>query len=278
MKKIHLIFSLFFLFLSLQLGTGEADKKFSSEKYYNVLKTYVDEKGKVNYRELKENTEELKIFLDKLGKMEPEKYQSLSDEEKISFWINAYNALTLKVILDHYPFAESSFRTRKYPRNSIRQISGVWNKIKFPVMGKEITLDYIEHKILRQEFQEPRIHMALVGAARGCPPLRQEPFQAETLNDQLNDQTRRFLSEENNFLINKKQQLVYLSAIFKWYGKDFIGHYEPLTGFKKRNRRQRAVLYFISLHLREADREFLEQGSYRIKYLDYDWALNEQEK
>jgi hypothetical protein len=277
LKQILLIFPLFFLFFSLELGARQADKKFSSEEYYNVLKTYVDEKGKVNYRELKENKEEMKIFLDKLEKMEPEKYQSWGDEEKISFWINAYNALTLKVILDHYPFAESSFRTRKYPRNSIRQISGVWNKIKFPVMGKEITLDHIEHKILRQEFQEPRIHMALVCASRGCPPLRQEPYMAGTLNDQLHDQTRRFLSEQNNFLIDKKKHLVYLSAIFKWYGKDFIGHYEPLTGFKKRNRRERAVLYFISLHLQEEDRKFLEESSYNIKYLNYDWTINEQE-
>jgi hypothetical protein len=172
---------------------------------------------------------------------------------------------------------ESSFRTRKYPRNSIRQISGVWNKIKFPVMGKEITLDHIEHKILRQEFQEPRIHVALVCAARGCPPLRQEPYKAEMLKGQLDDQTRRFLSERNNFFIDKKQRLVYLSAIFKWYGKDFIGSYEPLTGFKKRNRKERAVLHFISLYLQEEDREFLEAGFYKIKYLNYDWALNEQD-
>jgi hypothetical protein len=232
------------------LGAGETDEKFSYEKYSNVLKTYVDEKGRINYRELKENKEEIKIFLDRLEKMEPEKYQSWSNEEKISFWINAYNAVTLKVILNHYPFVESSFRTRKYPRNSIRQISGVWNKIKFPVMGK---------------------------AARGCPPLRQEPYKAETLNEQLHDQTRRFISEKNNFLIEKKQHLVYLSGIFKWYGKDFIGHYDPMTGFKKRNRKERAVLNFISLYLKEEDRKFLKRGSYKIKYLNYDWSLNEQE-
>jgi hypothetical protein len=277
MKQILLIFPLFFLFVSQELGTREADKKFSYEKYSKVLKTYVDEKGKVNYRKLKENKQEMKVFLDKLEKLEPEDYQSRSDEEKISFWINAYNALTLKVILDHYPLAESSFRTRKYPRNSIRQISGVWSKIKFLVMGKEITLDHIEHKILRKEFKEPRIHMALVCAARGCPPLRQEPYKAEMLNEQLDDQTRRFLSERNNFFIDKKQRLVYLSAIFKWYGKDFIGSYEPSLGFKKRNRRERAVLYFVSLYLQEEDKKFLEQGSYRIKYLNYDWTLNEQE-
>jgi hypothetical protein len=182
-----------------------------------VLKTYVDEKGKVNYRELKENKKEMNVFLDKLKKLEPEDYQTWSDEERIALWINAYNALTLKAILDHYPLNESSFRTRKFPRNSIRQISGVWDKIKFPVMGKGITLDHIEHKILRKEFQEPRIHMALVCAARGCPPLRQEPYKAEMLNDQLDDQARRFLSSDKNFSIDKKQRLVYLSSIL-WEG------------------------------------------------------------
>jgi hypothetical protein len=265
------------LFFSIELSAREAEEKFSSEKYYNVLKTYVDEKGKVNYRELKENKKEMKVFLETLEKLDPEEYQSWSDEEKISLWINAYNVLTLKAILDQYPLKESSFRTRKYPRNSIRQISGVWNKIKFPVMGKAITLDHIEHKILRKEFQEPRIHMALVCAAIGCPPLRQEPYKAKMLNEQLDDQTRRFLSEPNNFLIDKEQRLVYLSAIFKWYGKDFIGSYEPLNRFKKSNRKEGAVLYFISHYLQEEDRRFLEQGSYSIKYLDYDWTLNEQE-
>jgi hypothetical protein len=277
LKQILLIFPLFFLFFSLELGTREADEKFSYQKYSKVLKTYVDERGKVNYRELKEDKKEMKVFLEKLGKLEPEEYQSWSDEERISLWINAYNALTLKVILDHYPLKGFSFRTRKYPRNSIRQISGVWDKIKFPVMGKEITLDNIEHKILRQEFKEPRIHMALVCAARGCPPLRQEPYKAEMLIEQLDDQTRRFLSESKNFLIDNEQRLVYLSAIFKWYGKDFIGSYQPLTGFKKHNRKERAVLYFISLYLQEEDRKFLEEGSYKIKYLNYDWTLNEQE-
>jgi len=265
------------LFFPLDWGEKEADEKFSYEKYSKVLKIYVDEKGKVNYRKLKENKKGMKVFLDKLDKLEPDDFQNWSGAEKIALWINAYNVLTLKAILDHYPLVESSFRTRKYPRNSIRQISGVWNKIKFPVMGKEISLDHIEHKILRQEFQEPRIHMALVCAARGCPALRQEPYKAEMLNDQLHDQTRRFLSEQNNFFIDKKQRLVYLSAIFKWYGKDFIGPYEPLTEFKKRNRKERFVLHFISLYLQEEDRKFLEQDSYSIKYLDYDWTLNEQE-
>jgi hypothetical protein len=277
LKRIFLIFLLFLLFFSLELRAREADEKFYSEKYYNVLKTYVDEKGKVNYRELKENKKEMKIFLDKLNKLKPEDYQSWNDEEKIALWINAYNALTLKAILDHYPLEESSFRTRKYPRNSIRQISGVWDKIRFSVMGKEITLDHIEHKILRKEFNEPRIHMALVCAARGCPPLRQEPYKAETLSDQLDDQARRFLSSDKNFLINKEQSVVYLSSIFKWYGKDFIGSYIPTTGFNGHRRKERAVLHFISLYLQEEDRKFLEKGSYNIKYLNYDWTLNEQE-
>lgn len=261
----------------MELGARESDEKFSYEKYSKVLKTYVDEKGKVSYRKLKENKSEMNVFLDKLKKLEPEDYQTWNDEEKIVLWINAYNALTLEAILDHYPLKDSSFRTRKYPRNSIRQISGVWDKIKYPVMGKEITLDHIEHKILRKEFQEPRIHVALVCAARGCPPLRQEPYKAEMLNDQLDDQTRRFLSNDKNFLINEKQRLVYLSSIFKWYGKDFISSYVPTTGFKGHRRQERAVLHFISLYLQEEDRKLLEEGSYSIKYLNYDWTLNEQE-
>ncbi len=277
MKRIFLIFLLFLLFFPLEFRAVEEDEEFSYEEYDTVLKTYVDLKGKVSYRELKENKNEMEAFLDELEKLKPEDYQSWNDEQKIALWINAYNALTLKAILDHYPLKESSFRTRKYPRNSIRQISGVWDKIKFPVMGKEITLDHIEHKILRREFNEPKIHMALVCAARGCPPLRQEPYKAEMLKDQLDDQTRRFLSSDKNFLINKEQRLVYLSSIFKWYGKDFIESFKPATGFKGHKRRIKAVLNFISAYLKEEDRRFLKAGSYKIKYFNYDWTLNEQE-
>ncbi|MBI2818390.1 MAG: DUF547 domain-containing protein [Acidobacteria bacterium] len=139
-----------------------------------------------------------------------------------------------------------------------------------------MTLDGIEHEVLRKQFREPRIHVALVCAAMGYPPLRNEPFEGAKLEEQLADQTRRFLANPRKFRIDRSQRRVYLSAIFDWYGEDFV----PLFGTEERfgghGAAERAVLHFISRHLGEADRAYLERETYALEYLDYDWSLNEQ--
>lgn len=252
------------------------ENEFSKERYARVLTDFVDMEGLVDYQGLKENRQDLDDFLLALNKLAPETLQSWTDEEKISFWIDVYNALTLKVILDHYPIKSSFLKSFKYPKNSIRQIAGVWDKITFPVMSEKMTLDQIEHQILRRQFQEPRIHMALVCAALSCPPLRQEPYEGEKLSEQLDDQTRRFVSNPEAFSIDREKNRVYLSSIFKWYGEDFIGVYEPNSGYAGLNRKERAVLSFISIYLAEDDQKYLKEGSFKVKYLDYDWTLNEK--
>jgi hypothetical protein len=275
MKRIGFVFSFLCVIVMGCLVMAE-ENDFSKEKYAQVLRNHVDEKGLVDYRTLKKNRKDLDDFLVAVEKLEVTVYQRWTDERKISLWIDVYNALTLKVILDHYPIKSSFLKSLKYPKNSIRQISGVWDKITFPVMGEEMTLDHIEHEILRPEFQEPRIHMALVCAAMSCPPLRQEPYEGEMLREQLDDQTRRFVSGRKGLLIDKEDNRVYLSSIFKWYGEDFIGIYEPKSGYPGLNQKERAVLSFISQYLPDEDRKYLKDGFYKVKYLDYDWTLNER--
>jgi hypothetical protein len=182
----------------------------------------------------------------------------------------------LKAIIDHYPIKASFWRSLKFPRNSIRQIPGVWTDLKFPVMGQRMTLDEIEHGILRQKFNEPRIHMALVCAAMGCPPLRSEPYVGDKLNDQLNDQARRFLADPKKFKIDRNEGQVALSPIFKWFGEDFIRTYGTNAGFSRFQPKERAVLNFIQNYLSAADQEYLFKGDYAISYLGYDWSLNER--
>jgi len=169
---------------------------FSYELYGKVLLQYVDANGFVNYEALNKDRENLDRFAASLANLSPQELENFDEAKKLAFWINAYNALTLKVILDHYPIKKQSLlKGAVYPNNSIRQIPGVWDKIYFPIAGAEFTLDQIEHEILRVEFKEPRIHMALVCAAAGCPFLRREPFVGERLDAQLTEQTQRFLSD-----------------------------------------------------------------------------------
>lgn len=249
---------------------------FSYEPYEAVLAKYVDERGTVDYRALKANSADLEAFAASLARVRPDEFDSWSDAQKIAFWINAYNALTLEAIIRHYPIESSFIRSLVYPKNSIRQIPGVWDKLRFVVLGREMTLDKIEHGTLRTKFNEPRIHVALVCAALSCPPLRNEPYSADKLDEQLGDQARAFLHSPRGFRVSRREGKVYLSSIFKWFGQDFVKTYGTPDGFAGRSDAERAVLSFVSRYVSEADRDFLLRGGYEIEYLDYDWSLNEQ--
>ena len=198
---------------------------FDSSGYDSVLKAFVNEKAMVDYGKLKAQREKLDAFAAAMGKLPPETYKKWGEKDKIAFWLNAYNALTLKAIIDNYPIKSSFLRSRIYPKNSIRQISGVWKKTTFRVMGQDLTLHHIEHKILRVKFDEPRIHMAMVCAAMGCPPLRNEPYIGSKLDEQLDDQTRRFLGNLAKFKIDRGKKTLLLSPIFGWFADDFVKKY-----------------------------------------------------
>ncbi len=257
---------------------GAEEHPFAYDDYAAVLESYVDDNGMVDYAALKANREKLDAFTTALEKLDRGAYEKWTDKQKIAFWINAYNGLTLQAIIDHYPIKASFIASLRFPRNSIRQIPGVWDELKFPVMGKEMTLDEIEHANLRRNFNEPRIHVALVCAALGCPPLRNEPFTGEFLDVQLDDQTRRFLENPEKFRIDRGGSRVDLSSIFKWFGNDFVETHGTEGQFSGHGESERAVLNFIGKYLHAKDLEYLSDGKYDIKYLDYDWSLNEQKR
>jgi hypothetical protein len=276
MNKLFPLISIACLIFIPIKGTASADESFSYQLYATVLEGFVDEFGHVDYDGLKIERQNLDTFIQTLADVDPIDFETWSDRAQIAFWLNVYNALTLRVILDNYPIKSSFFRSLSYPKNSIRQIGGVWDKIAFLVMRERLTLDQIEHQILRQKYSEPRIHMALVCAAQSCPYLRQEPYDGNKLDFQLETQTRTFLSQRNNYSIDREKKRVYLSSIFKWFGEDFIDVYTPVSGFSNVSNKERAVLYFVSLHVPEKDMRYLEEGKYSIRYSKYDWSLNEK--
>lgn len=248
---------------------------FSYDDYAAVLK-HVDEKGLVDYRKLKEEPQPLRNFQKALSQLSHKSYESWSKDEKLAFWINVYNGLTLAAIVDHYPIKSSLLKSLAFPKNSIRQIDGVWEKLTFNVMGRKVTLNHIEHEILRKEFKRPEIHMSLVCAALSCPTFRNEPFRAEILESQFENQARQFVSHSLKFKIDRAKKMVYLSKIFEWFGQDFIERFLPESGFTDHDPKQRASLHYVSLHVSDADADYLQNQTFRVKYLDYDWTLNEQ--
>ena len=229
-----------------------------------VLETYVDEQGLVDYVGLQRDRQQLDAFNGSLAIAPPETYDTWSEADQIAFLINAYNSLTLKSIIDQSPI-----------KASIRDIRGVWRFERHLVLQERQTLDHIEHDILRADFNEPRIHAALVCAALSCPYLRQEPYTGENLDAQLDDQVKTFLSRPEAFAIDRANNRVELSRIFKWFGEDWVPSFGTDVGFEG-DLSERAVLNFISGYLDEGDRAYLQAGGYEIDYTNYDWALNQQ--
>lgn len=222
----------------------------SHSKFTNILQKFTIKKGHqtlVNYSQLKKDTKELKSYLSDLESLNKSDFKSFTSDQKLAFWINAYNAYTLKVVVDSYPV------------KTIRDIGGSffsrgpWGDEFIPLFGKKMSLDDIEHKTIRKKFSEPRIHFAVNCASIGCPSLFQVAFTGEKLEEQLTSATLNFMTNKSKNY-SKKGNL-YLSKIFKWYGSDFE---------KKHKSHKDFALKFIKAS-KYAD----------VEWNEYDWNLNE---
>ena len=273
-KQDHFIFS-----LETNSSGAENSGKFdqSHSIYDSLLKKYVHN-ARVDYKDFISSSEEFNTYLKQLGSVSEKNYASWTREQKLAFWINAYNAFTIKAVIEHYPIERNiSLASIIYPKHSIGQINGVWDKLRFQAVGKMVTLNEIEHEILRKEFKETRIHFAIVCASLGCPDLRSEAYKADAIDNQLENAGGVFVNNpEKGVKINAADKTVKLSKIFNWFGGDFIEKYESTEPFKDRSPKERAVLNFVRKHLKsEEERKFLEGNNFEISYLDYDWSLNE---
>ena len=226
--------------------------------FTRVLQRHVDEAGSVDYDGLSATSDgELHSYVQDLATVS---LKGWPREDRLAFWINAYNALTLKLIVEHYP------------------VQNIWAITPGPAEPKEDspfqievgrvadtvrTLDEIEHEIIRQRFDEPRIHFALVCAAQSCPRLRREAYRGDVLDAQLDDQARTFLHDEEKNRIPAGPDRIALSRILKWYGSDF----GPSTD---------ALQRFIARYFDGPVRRTLGTAGYRITYRSYDWSLNAQ--
>jgi hypothetical protein len=223
--------------------------------YGRVLNAYVLQ-GSVDYTGLKKNPDDLNAYLDRLASVSREEFREWSEAQQIAFLTNLYNAATLKLIIDHYPV------------KSIRKIGvpwkGPWKQEVVRLFGDKVTLDHVEHDLLRKEYKEPRIHCALVCAAKSCPPLRREPYIPDRLNGQFADQGRIFLNDPSKNRVEPNSRIVYLSKIFEWFRGDFEEH----SG---------SVLAFVLPYFPDFASKQLRSERFAIEYLDYDWTLNDRE-
>ena len=227
------------------------DASFSHDLFDQVLQEHVDKKGRVNYTKLKANPEKLEKYLDLLAVANP---TELSYNAQLAFWVNAYNALVIKGVIDHYP--TTSVRKVKW-------FGGFFSRLKFQVAGKTYTLNQIEHGIIRTEFVDPRIHFVLVCASTSCPPIENSAFSAEDIEERLETATFNFVQNPEQVRIDRAKRRVYLSKIFKWYDDDFREGYD-------------GVADFLADYLSPEDADFVLSDSVKFHHLDYDWTLNDQ--
>ena len=259
---IKLSYSLLVLFsFCLISQTAIASDSFDHgyTQWGSFLKQYVRD-GKVNYKNIQKFPQVFQSIVQSLEKVSAKEYVAWSDPQKKAFWINAYNIQAIKLVLDHYPLKRSlGLQAIRYPANSIQQIPDVWNQEVMTILGKRVSLNYIENEILRKEFKDPRVHFAIVCASLGCPVLRGAPYTFDQLDIQWNDQVEKFVQNPKKANYDSRSNTLYVSPIFKWFRDDF----EKVGG----------IIVFVRKYMPSSVK--LSDDA-KIQWLDYDWSLNEQ--
>ena len=217
-------------------------------RVFAELLTKYNRNGVVDYAGFKKEEARLDAYLDELAKVKPD---TLSRNDRFAFYTNAYNAWTIKLILSGYPGVKSIKDLGSFFKSP-------WKKEFVRLGGEVITLDAIEHDILRPKFKDPRVHVAVNCASKSCPSLWGEPFIGSRLDAQLNAATRAFI---NNPKFNRlENNTLYVSRIFKWFSEDFN---DNIIGF---------VEQYASGELKNT--LTARRSSLEVEYLDYDWSLN----
>lgn len=247
------------LLISLLIFIAEATAE-QHGIFTSMLQKYVHS-GKVSYRELCKDSDPEK-YISFLKSTDPNSLEN--EKERLAFWINAYNAYTIKVICDNYPV--KSINDLHSGGVILGQIlnTTIWDKEIVIINNKATSLNNIEHKTIRPIFKDPRIHFALVCAAKSCPPLRSEAYEGSKLDQQLDDQARLFLSDNSSNRIDVASRKATISKIFDWYEKDF-------------GKNETEVLIKLSQYLPDQIGKSIQSNpdKWEVEYTDYDWSLNE---
>jgi hypothetical protein len=268
-KILSYLFATVLLMVSSIVQAFDHQHPILTQVLSDVVQLSPDKKQtRVDYRLLNKQPDQLNQYLTALSSVKQSEYELWTGNEQLSFLINAYNGFTLQLINQNY----AKFENGK--AESIKDLgsffSSPWKKSFFTLLDEKRSLDDVEHNMIRAWFERPLIHAAVVCAAVSCPPLRNQAFVANKLEQQLDDQMRQFLSDDQNNTISLSDNRVKLSSIFKWYAEDFE---KGQQGFNRLNDLIKAYQADIADDPQQLI--WLQKQDFKISYLDYDWRLND---
>ncbi len=269
-----ILYSVTVLLLQACLCSSASAFDASHKLFSKELSKYVHD-GAVDYSKWKKDRAPLDQYLDQLKNMSSADYKALSEADRKALWLNAYNAYTIKLVLEHYPIKGE---IRYYPADSIRQIDGFWEKNPFNVSGKNVTLEEIEHNILRKDFRDPRLHFAVVCAAKGCAKIRKEAFTGSNVEELLASSARDFVTDPAHVKFSFDKKEAHISKLFSWFPLDFV----KSAGLCRRVPPPTDDEIVLTYILRNSPPAVLESfggldsiKEYNVVYDEYDWGLND---
>ncbi len=250
-------------------GAGQEDGLHAP--FDELLDLYVRD-GLVYYRALKADRSKLDRYLARLD-VAPAVYERWSRPHQLAFWINAYNAFVLRVVVDHYPIRGAA---GPYPPDSIRQIPGAFDRLRHRAAGRQVTLDEIEYAIL-PTFNDPRVYFALGRGAVGSPRLRSEALTAPRLEAQLEAATRELVTTPQHFWLDPATDELLVTPVIGWHGAEFARAFGGRADgpFANRSAIERAILALAEPHLLPRERAQLARNTFTVRYRPFDWRLND---
>ena len=250
-RKAAALVLLFLLLLPASVSADSFDHEYTLLNA--LLKRVVHQEGArstVDYTLLKEQTGQLTAVIDDFTSVSYKEFTTFNPDQKLAFLLNAYNVFTLQLV------------AQQYPVDSIKDIGGSkgpWKQSFISLLDKRYSLDKLEHGLIREKFKDPRIHFALVCAAKSCPALQQKAYRGSILDSQLEDAAVAFIRDTGRNRFDKATNTLYLSTIFSWFAEDFGGN--------------NGVTFFVAHRLEDVTETDVLTA--RVEYLPYDWSLND---
>lgn len=249
------------LLMAFVMAAEQASFAQNYAEYDRLLRTYVDARGLVNYAGLKKEVSALKGFVDQLGAADPLKINDPS--ERLRYYLTAYNAWVLYYAANAYP-----------SKNEMWNFIGLFRDHDIVIGGRKSSLEYLEHKIIRPQFKDPRAHFYLNCAARSCPGLWQGAIPAGKTLEVLEQSAKRFMNEAQHVRYDAAAKRLTISKIFDWFADDFLTYLKTQKGIS-----QPHIAQYVLLYLDGPQREALAKtplNEINVKYFSYNKSLNEQ--